>query len=155
MNALTKKNHLANVLIFCISSYPQQGRKNKHSYFKKSALFHLLVTALHERHPDLSLYCWSHHSRSHVVSVSFETLNKMSPGIERKVCGRETPFSRRKKNNLWEAIDHEINTNCDILILHSVSLNTYISIYRYMCEKKKIPDPSGGAIILQKLVFVS
>lgn len=92
-----KKNHLANVLILCISSYPQQGRKNKHSYLKKSALFHLLVTALHERHPDLSLYCWSHHSRSHVVSVSFETLNKMSPGIERKVCGPETPFSRRKK----------------------------------------------------------
>lgn len=136
-----KKNHLANVLILCISSYPQQGRKYKHSYFKKSALFKFVGHGIARASP------WSF-SLLLEPSQSFPCCLRILWDPEQNVTGNRTESLRsEEKNNLWEAIDHEINTNikyCDILILHSVSLNTYISIYRYMCEKKN-PRPQWGS----------
>lgn len=99
--------------------------------------FELLVTALQVVcHPDLSLYRWSHHSCSLGVSISFETLSEMSPGTDRKgVKKNPTPFSRRRKiifgkrSTMKLTQTHKIY--CDIIILHSFSLNSNIYIYVY------------------------
>lgn len=92
MNALTKKNHLANVLIFCISSYPQQGRKNKHSYFKKSALFKFVGHGIARASP------WSF-SLLLEPSQSFPCCRRILWDPEQNVTGNRTE-SLRSRNSI-------------------------------------------------------